>query len=144
MITVESWAADPRLAADLGLSPGDDVVHLERVLLAEGERVGLESSYLPKRRFPELLGEFDPSGSLYAFLQEKLGVRFGEAEERIETVLATPREALLIGTNPATPMILLRRRSWTPDGEPIERVHSLFRGSLFCGDRFSFVTRLRN
>ncbi len=88
MITAKSWAAHPRLAADLGLSPGDDVVHLQRVLLADGERVGLESSYLPKRRFPELLGEFDPSGSFYAFLREKLGVRFGEAKERIETVLA--------------------------------------------------------
>lgn len=70
MITVESWAADPRLAADFGLSPGEGVVHLERVLLAGGERVGLESSYLPKERVPELLGEFDPSSSLNAFLQE--------------------------------------------------------------------------
>lgn len=52
---------------------GDEVVHLERVLLADGERVGLESSYLPKHRFPELLGEFDPTGSLYAFLQAFVG-----------------------------------------------------------------------
>ncbi|MER7014116.1 GntR family transcriptional regulator [Saccharopolyspora sp. NPDC000359] len=139
VIDVETRAADAQLAADLGLAPGDDVVHVERVLLAGGERVGLESSYLPKDRFPELLADFDPTGSLYAFLREELGVRFGEAEERIETVLATPREALLIGTNPATPMILLHRRSWTPDGEPIERVRSLFRG-----DRFSFVTHLRD
>ena len=34
---------------------------------------------------------------------------FAEAEERVETVLATPREALLIGTNPAQPMLLLHR-----------------------------------
>lgn len=139
VIDVEARSADAQLAADLGLEPGGEVVHVERVLLAGGERVGLESSYLSKARFPELLGEFDPAGSLYSFLQEKLGVRFGEAEERIETVLATPREALLIGTNPATPMILLHRRSWTPDGEPIERVRSLFRG-----DRFSFITHLRD
>ena len=138
VITAEPMAADPQLARDLGLEAGGEVVHLERVLLADGERVGLESSYLSRHRFPELLGEFDPTGSLYAFLQEKLGVVFGEAEERIETVLATPREALLIGTNPATPMILLHRVSWTPDGEPIERVRSLYRG-----DRFSFVTHLR-
>ncbi|MER7077826.1 transcriptional regulator, GntR family [Saccharopolyspora kobensis] len=139
VIGVESRSADAQLAADLGLAPGGEVVHVERVLLAGGERVGLESSYLPKDRFPELLGDFDPTGSLYSFLQDELGVRFGEAEERIETVLATPREALLIGTNPATPMILLHRRSWTPEGEPIERVRSLFRG-----DRFSFITHLRD
>lgn len=139
VVTVETRPADARLAADLRLEPGADVVHLERVLQADGERVGLESSYLPKDRFPRLLDDFDPAGSLYAFLHEELDVRFGEAEERIETVLATPREALLIGTNPATPMILLHRLTWTPDGEPVERVRSLFRG-----DRFTFVTHLHS
>ncbi|CAM05815.1 GntR family transcriptional regulator [Saccharopolyspora erythraea NRRL 2338] len=138
VISAEVLSADPQLAADLGVEPGGEVIYLERVLLAGGERVGLESSYLPRHRFPRLLEDFDADGSLYAFLQRELGVVFGEAEERIETVLATPREALLIGTNPATPMILLHRVSWEPDGTPIERVRSLFRG-----DRFSFVTRLR-
>ena len=58
-------------------------------------------------------------------------------EERVETVLSTPREALMIGTNPALPMLLLHRVSWGPDGKPFERVRSLFRG-----DRLSFMTRL--
>ncbi|MDR7302601.1 GntR family transcriptional regulator [Haloactinomyces albus] len=139
VITAETLRADPELAADLRIDTDTDaaVVHLERVLLADGERVGLESTYLPQHRFPRLLEEFAPDGSLYAHLREQRGVVFGEAEERIETVLATPREALLIGTNPSVPMILLHRLSWDSDGKPIERVRSLFRG-----DRFSFVTRL--
>lgn len=138
LITAEVIVADPQLAADLRLPVGGEVVHLERVLLADGERVGLESTYLPRQRFPGLLDEFDPTESLYGYLRGTLGVVFGEAEERIETVLATPREALLIGTNPSVPMILLHRVSWSDDGAPIERVRSLYRG-----DRFSFVTRLR-
>ena len=123
----------------LAVHPLDEHVEDAAAGQADGERVGLESSYLSKARFPRLLDDFDPAGSLYAFLHEELDVRFGEAEERIETVLATPREALLIGTNPATPMILLHRLTWTPDGEPVERVRSLFRG-----DRFTFVTRLHS
>lgn len=137
LITAETMPADPALADDLGIGDGDDVVHLERVLLADGERVGLESTYLSQQRFPALLEEFEPHSSLYAFLREKRGVVFHEAEERIETVLATPREALLIGTSPSVPMILLHRVSWDDSGAPIERVRSLYRG-----DRFSFVTRL--
>jgi GntR family transcriptional regulator len=80
---------------------------------------------------------FDPGQSLHACLREQLGVVFDGAEERVETVLATPREALLIGTNPALPMLLAHRVSWGPDGAPFERVRSLYRG-----DRLSFMTRL--
>ncbi|WP_309113690.1 GntR family transcriptional regulator [Saccharothrix sp.] len=138
VITVEHLPADDVLARDLRIERGDQVVHLERVLLADEERVGLESTYLPEARFPTLLDVFDPTTSLYACLTDRLGVVFAEAEERVETVLATPREALLIGTNPALPMLLLHRVSHDNDGVPIERVRSLYRG-----DRFSFVARLR-
>jgi GntR family transcriptional regulator len=55
----------------------------------------------------------------------------------LETVLATPREALLIGTPPALPMLLIHRLSRDARGRPLERVRSLYRG-----DRFSFTTRL--
>lgn len=136
-VTAEQMQPDSELARQLHVDPDGEVVHLERVLLADGERVGLESTYLPLDRFPGLLEDFDPNRSLYGYLHEELGVVFDEAEERIETVLATPREALLIGTNSSVPMVLLHRVSWSPDGAPIERVRSLFRG-----DRFSFVTRL--
>lgn len=138
VITVEDLPADDVLARDLRIGRGDRVVHLERVLLADGERIGLESTYLSAARFPTLLEVLDPTTSLYACLAERLGVVFAEAEERVETVLATPREALLIGTNPALPMLLLHRVSHDNVGEPIERVRSLYRG-----DRFSFVARLR-
>ncbi|WP_447006453.1 GntR family transcriptional regulator [Saccharothrix isguenensis] len=138
VITVEHLPADEVLSADLRIGRGDPVVHLERVLLADDERVALESTYLSAARFPTLLEVFDPTTSLHSCLRDRLGVVFTEAEERVETVLATPREALLIGTNPALPMLLVHRVSHDGDGEPIERVRSLYRG-----DRFSFVARLR-
>lgn len=136
-ISAEHVLADAGLAADLEIEPDSLVVHLERVITADGERVGLESTYLPHQRFPDLLGDFDPATSLYRHLRAELGVVFGRARERLETVLATPREALLIGTSPALPMLLVHRVSYDPDGRPIERVRSLYRG-----DRFSFETTL--
>ncbi|OXM49169.1 GntR family transcriptional regulator [Amycolatopsis alba] len=137
LISLERRDAGPSLASELEIDPDDDVIHIERVLLADDERVGLESTYLTAARFPTLMDVFDPTQSLYACLRERLGVVFDGAEERVETVLATPREALLIGTNPALPMLLMHRTSWGPDGIPFERVRSLFRG-----DRLSFETRL--
>lgn len=139
LVTAERTAASGELAARLRLAASDKVIHLERVLLTDDEPTGLESTYLPAARFPRLLEVFDPAGSLYRCLQDELGVVFDEADERIETALASPREAMLLGTNPAQPMLLLHRVSFDPGGEPIELVRTLYRG-----DRIGFSTRLRS
>jgi GntR family transcriptional regulator len=111
-------------------------MHVERVLLADGQRIGLESTYLPKSRFSAFTETFDPSTSLYAAIRAT-GVEFGSAVERIETVLPSPREAALLESTTAMPMLLLNRRSLDVDGRPIELVRALYRG-----DRIAFETRL--
>ena len=137
LIGLERFPCPDALAAEIAVAPGEPVWHLERVLLADDERVGLESTYVTVARLPRLDTEFDPDSSFYGYLRERLGIAFGDADERIETVLATPREALLIGTPPALPMLLLPRLSRDTEGRPVERVRTLFRG-----DRFSFTTHL--
>ncbi|MFD0399966.1 GntR family transcriptional regulator [Kitasatospora sp. NPDC127121] len=136
LITLDRLPADPPMAQCLAVPEGEPLWHLERVLRADEERVGLESTYVPVARVPRLEREFDPEGSFYGYLRE-CGVRLGGADERIETVLATPREALLIGTPPALPMLLLHRRSRDAAGHPLEQVRTLYRG-----DRFSFTLAL--
>ncbi|MEU8900161.1 GntR family transcriptional regulator [Nocardia sp. NPDC048505] len=128
--------ADGDTAAALGLEPGTPVMHLERVLLADGERIGLESTYLPRERFAGLRADYDPTTSLYAAVRAT-GVVYTNATERIETVLASPREAALLECSTALPLLLLHRRSLDQDGAPIERVRALYRG-----DRIAFEAQL--
>ncbi|MFE0252453.1 GntR family transcriptional regulator [Streptomyces sp. NPDC059010] len=137
LVTLDRFPCPASLAAETGLEHGESVWHMERVLLADEERVGLESTYVAVARVPRLDADFDPDSSFYGFLHQQ-GIAFGDADERIETVLATPREALLIGTPPALPMLLIHRVSRDSEGQPLERVRSLYRG-----DRFSFTTHLR-
>ncbi|MFJ1709049.1 GntR family transcriptional regulator [Kitasatospora sp. NPDC088346] len=137
LIGLDRFPADPATAARLGLAEGEPVWHLERVLLADEERIGLESTHVAVDRVPRLAEDFDPASSFYGYLREQ-GAELGAGQERIETVLATPREALLIGTPPALPMLLLHRRSLDASGAPLEQVRSLYRG-----DRFSFTLDLR-
>jgi GntR family transcriptional regulator len=136
LIDLRSWPCPPRLAGELHLNPDEPVWHLERVPLADDERVGLESTYIAVARVPRLDVDFEPDSTFYGYL-ERSGVVFGDADERLETVLATPREALLIGTPPALPMLLVHRLSRDAQGRPLERVRSLYRG-----DRFSFTAHL--
>ncbi|WP_405801916.1 GntR family transcriptional regulator [Streptomyces sp. NBC_01506] len=137
LIGLERFPCPAVLAADVGVRTGDPVWHMERVLLADDERVGLESTYVAVARVPRLEADFEPDSSFYSYLRDVVGVPFGDADERIETVLATPREALLIGTPPALPMLLIHRLSRDAQGQPLERVRTLFRG-----DRFSFTAHL--
>jgi GntR family transcriptional regulator len=134
---LDRFPCPPALAAETGLAAGEPVWHMERVLLADDERVGLESTYTAVARVPRLDTDFDPDSSFYSYVHDTLGIDFGSADERIETVLATPREALLIGTPPALPMLLIHRISYDTAGRAIERVRTLFRG-----DRFSFTAQL--
>lgn len=135
-ITWEDVSASAEMAAALEIPVGDAVMHVERVLLADGQRIGLESTYLPKVRFASLGETFDPATSLYAAVRAT-GVEFGSAVERIETVLPSPREAALLESTTAMPMLLLNRRSLDVDGRPIELVRALYRG-----DRIAFETLL--
>lgn len=137
LISLDRFPCPPRLADETGLERGEPVWHMERVLLADDERMGVESTYVAVARVPRLDTDFDPDSSFYAYLRDRLGIEFGDADERIETVLATPREALLIGTPPALPMLLIHRISRDTAKRPLERVRTLYRG-----DRFSFSAHL--
>ncbi|WP_370155110.1 GntR family transcriptional regulator [Streptacidiphilus sp. EB129] len=137
LIGLDDFAAGPDVAREFGVEVGARIWHLERVLLADEERVGLESTYAPVALLPGLDRDFDPASSFYAYAREACGLLPGGGQERIETVLATPREALLVGTPPALPMLLLHRRSWDELGRRFERVRTLYRG-----DRFSFTAEL--
>jgi GntR family transcriptional regulator len=136
LVAWEDIEATPDLSAGLDIDPGEPVMHLERVLLADNERIGLESTFLSTARFEGLYDTFDPETSLYAAIRAT-GVQFRSAEELIETILPTPREASLLLTTTAMPMLHLRRRSLDANGRPIEVVRALYRG-----DRVAFQTTL--
>jgi GntR family transcriptional regulator len=136
LVTWEDITPTAELAEALEVREGDPVMHLERVLLADEQRIGLESTYLPRHRFGDFTDTFDPGTSLYAAVRAT-GVEFGSAVERIETVLATPREAALLESTTAMPMLRLHRRSLDTEGRPIEVVRSLYRG-----DRVAFEAML--
>lgn len=136
LVTREIIEASTELASGLDIATGAPVLHLERVLLADDQRIGLESTYLAAARFGRFEHDFDPATSLYAAIRAT-GVEFASATERIETALPTPREATLLECTTALPMLLLNRCSVDTDGVAIEVVRALYRG-----DRVAFETVL--
>lgn len=129
--------AEPEVADQLGVAAGSAVVRVERLRYADDEPMAVETVYLDHARFPDVGAELTANASLYAFLEERYGVVPAGADETIETVLAPPAAARLLGTDAATPMLLLTRSTRDSSGRPVEYVRSLYRG-----DRFRFSTHL--
>lgn len=137
LLEVEELTAEPELAKLLGIRNGAKVLRMRRLRLADGEPMALETTHLPLGRFRGLRKHVSEGGSLYAVLREHYGVEMDSAEETIETALAGPQEADLLGADVGTPMLLLSRHSFAADGKPVEFVRSIYRG-----DRYKFVTTL--
>ena len=130
--------ADDRLAGLLDIAdrrPG--AAH--RAAAAGQRRADGDRDHPPvAKRFPALRRSLVKYTSLYTALAEVYDVHLAEAEETIETSLATPREAGLLGTDVGLPMLMLSRHSLDSEGEPVEWVRSVYRG-----DRYKFVARLQ-
>ncbi|WP_225830497.1 GntR family transcriptional regulator [Streptomyces sp. NK08204] len=130
--------AGRRLSGLLGIGVGERVLRIERLRLAGGAPMAIETTHLSARRFPGLRRSLATCPSLYTALAEVYGVRLAEADETIETSLATPREAQFLATDVGLPMLLLSRHSRDTEGTPVEWVRAVYRGS-----RYKFVATLR-
>jgi GntR family transcriptional regulator len=128
-------AADESAARALRMHPGDLVVDLVRIRLADGSPISVEHAMLPADRFPGLL-ELPLGGSVYELLDEHFGTQPAEAVERIEVVVASPDEAMVLDVEVGAPLLAITRTTTDRGGEPIEFSHDLFRG-----DRTRIVVR---
>ena len=137
ILDIDYVTADERLGALLGTRQGGRLMRIHRLRLADGEPMSIDTSHLPARRFPGLRRELPRHRSLYETLATAYDVHLAEAEETIETVLATPRDAQLLGVDVGLPLLLLSRHAFDENGEPVEWAQSLYRG-----DRYKFTTRL--
>lgn len=138
MLELGYVTADEAMAERLDIKIGGRVLRIHRLRMADGEPMAIETTHLAARRFPGLRRRLDRHPSLYEALSTAYGVRLAEAEETIETVLATPHDAQLLGVDVGVPLLSLSRHSFDTEGEPVEFVRSLYRG-----DRYKFVARIK-
>ncbi len=137
LLEISEIPAEADLARLLAIRAGAKVLRLHRLRLADGEPMAMETTHLPLGRFRGLRRYVSGGGSLYQVLRERFDVEMGHAEETIETALAGPHEAELLGADVGMPMLLLSRHSFDTDEKPFEWVRSVYRG-----DRYKFVATL--
>ena len=137
VIATQRIAATAELAQQLSLPMRAPVYKIERVRFADAFPIAVETSWLPAERFPGLTRQIRLHGSLHAVLLELYDTELYTGEERIETAPATPREAGPLRVDVGTPMLIVSRQNFDPDGTPVELGRTWFRS-----DRVMLVTHL--
>jgi GntR family transcriptional regulator len=122
-------------AAAMLQCPGESLVYLERIRLADGEPVALDCSWMPARACRPLLGVDFTHTALYEQLAQHCGFRLTSGWERIRPVLPDRTQRNLLDLDARQPAFAIERLASTPEG-PVEWRHGIIRA-----DRFSFVTR---
>jgi len=138
--TVEHASADD--ATELGLAEGTRCRVLRRLFLADDSPVGLAETWLPVDVLDghdELL-ERDrlDDGSMYEVLRSApIALDLDHAVETISPGVVDGSTADLLGCGPGTPVLLIRRLTFTASDRPVESTRL-----VFVGERYEYRVEL--
>lgn len=121
----------------LQISPDDPIILLERLRLAGGEPIALETSHLHFNGVENLLHEDFENHSLYRILLEKYQITPTRAVQKIGADLCSQREQKLLNIREGAPVLRNKRITYDQWGRPFEYTESAYRA-----DRYVFQAEL--
>jgi GntR family transcriptional regulator len=133
IVRARDLLADGVIADRLGLEASTPLFRLERLRLADGEPLALDTVWLPADLGAPLLDADLTHTSLYDELAARTGIRLEGGREHISAVVPTRAEQRHLQIPPATGALAIRRLGYAA-GRPTEWRHTLIRG-----DRFSLL-----
>lgn len=104
--------ASAHLARELATEPGEPLVHLARLRLADGIPMAVERQWLPERIVPGLADDGRVPDSVYHTLGQRYGRMPDWGEDVIEAAVADPEVADLLQVRPGGPVLRIARHSY--------------------------------
>jgi GntR family transcriptional regulator len=126
--TVEAPAA---VAADFGIAAGDAIYVIDRVRLADGVPMALESVQIPVSRCPNLERFNIVDHSLYQIFEENYSIELARSEEEISAIAPTKHHRKMLQLPRNVAMLLVKRKMFTSDGKLFESAIDAYRGDLY-------------
>ena len=130
LLTFEYISADASASQDLMLSPGEKLVHIERVRMADGAPMCLERIDLPALYVPGLTAD-DLKLSLYEVLASRFGIKLLQAEQVISASVVDQNQATLLNVPSYSPALIVERLGYDQKRRPVERARSIYRGDRY-------------
>lgn len=135
-LTTETVHADSEVSFALGVSPGDPVVHIERVRTANDIPMCIENSYLPCSIVPHLPRDLV---SLYGYLTDELKIIPARAHQYLRAAVVSERQAELLHVAPFSAALVVERTTYDNRNRLIERAVSIYRA-----DRYGYEIDVRS
>jgi GntR family transcriptional regulator len=108
VLTQRVVVAPPSVAAELRLSPADDVVELVRLRSVDGAPNHVAHTYLPESLFPKSAEQDFSQGSLYEYLRREYAADLAHARIIVDVDTAAPEEADLLQVVAGSPLLVVR------------------------------------
>ncbi|RJL27189.1 GntR family transcriptional regulator [Bailinhaonella thermotolerans] len=129
VLSLASVPADEEIARVLGVTPGEDVLRLERLRFADAEPLALLHNWLPLGLAPLTADNLAERG-LYELLRGA-GVQMRVANQRIGARAATAAEARLLGERRGAPLLTMVRTTYDDQGRAVEHGSHVYRATLY-------------
>jgi GntR family transcriptional regulator len=136
-LDVDEVLAGAQLGRRLEISPGDKVVRVVRLRLADDAPMAVETLHVPRAIAPGLDGDALSESSFYELLSTNFGVVLAGGSQTIEATVTDEAESEILEVPVHSPAFLFERISRATDGRIVEFVRSVYRG-----DRYQFRVEL--
>lgn len=137
LLTACEGPAPERVRQELQLQPSEQVLVVETLDQANGEPVGLATSYYPAQRFAGLLEMLSGEAPMSHVLSHFGVTDYLRAVSRVTTRMPTPAAARLLRQSPDRPVLCVESLDVDPSHRPIK-----FGETLFSGDRVQLSVSL--
>lgn len=127
------FVPSPEETVTLGLAPGDEVVRIDRLRIADDLPLAIERASISTQMLPD---PDEVETSLYAAL-DKYGFRPVRALQRISATNLGAEDAALLDLEPGNAGLRIERISYLESGRVVEFTRSLYRG-----DAYDFIAEL--
>jgi GntR family transcriptional regulator len=123
--------ADEDLASQLGVTPGDDVLYIQRLRKGDDIPVMLENNFFPADRFA-FLEQADLTGSLYRLLADRHGIQpISPKTTKLSLALADADLAKRMLVVVGTPFFEVRTLICDQNDRPVHVGHQYYLGELY-------------
>jgi GntR family transcriptional regulator len=129
--------AGARLGRLLHVSPSESVLVVDRLRLADGESMAIETVHIRASHVPGLTARDLEEMSFYELLRERYGIVVVGGEQTIEPTVTDEEESNALGVPLHSPAFRFERVTRSDVEEIVEFVESIYRG-----DRYRLVTTL--
>jgi GntR family transcriptional regulator len=129
--------AGARLGRLLHVSPSEPVLVAERLRLADGESMAIETVHIRASHVPGLTARDLEERSFYELLHDRYGIVAVGGEQTIEPTVTDEDESRALGVPLHSPAFRFERVTHSEEGEIVEFVDSIYRG-----DRYRLITAL--